>query len=213
MKFRRLFAIGAFLIAALPGPASAGSNPAVSVQALFSKDDCEAVPGLLGEWIPGTGNDLSGNWTIQKLGDGEYRLIERDAHSDSGKKLAFDICVAHLDGHLFFDATGQVVGPDGKDVLEVDDDSFWIPVHLIGRLEIEKDALHFRLLDDSWLHDELNSGRVSLTNAQNDSGDYIVTAPSKELRLFLARIADDPRAFSGDEEFDRASSGGEILER
>jgi len=209
MKFPRSFVV-ALLVAAMPRPAAASSDPAVSVQALFSKDDCEAIPGLLGDWIPQAGNDLSGNWTIQKLGDGRYRLIERDAHSDTGRKLAFDICAAHLDGHLFFDVTAQVVGPDGKNVIEVDDDLFWIPVHLIGRLEIEKSALSFRLLDNYWLHDALNSGRVSLTTAPEDSGDYLVTAPTKELRLFVARIADEAEAFSSEENFDRVPSEGEI---
>jgi hypothetical protein len=88
-------------------------------------------------------------------------LLRRTLH-----KEAFDICLAHLGGYLFFAATFQTVGPGGKTVLGDDDNFFWIPLHLIGRLDIVGDALHFRLLDDGWLQDELKSGRLHLTCSQ-----------------------------------------------
>ena len=49
MKFTRWFALVAFLVTAMPRQASA-SGPAGSLQALFSDDDCEAVPAILGDW-------------------------------------------------------------------------------------------------------------------------------------------------------------------
>jgi hypothetical protein len=65
------------------------------------------------------------------------------------------------------------------------------------------DALHFRLLDDGWLQDELKSGRLHLTCSQDDEGGYLLTAPSKELKEFAARFAADLKAFSYAENFDR----------
>ncbi len=199
MKFVRLFALGVLLIASLTWPAPGYSDPAISLQHLLTDKDCESVPELLGDWQ--AGSDLSGIWTIQKSGDRKYRLIQKVGESDTSNKEAFDICVAHLGGYLFFDATFQTVGPGGKTVLGEDDNFFWIPLHLIGRLDIEGDALHFRLLDDGWLQDELKSGRLHLTCSQDDEGGYLLTAPSKELKQFAARFAADLKAFSYAEDF------------
>ena len=121
--------------------------------------------------------------------------------------------MAHLGGALFFDATFQVVLADGQKSLAGGDDFFWIPLHLIGRLEIEDDALHFRLLDDGWLQDALKTGRVQLTCSQNDEGRYILTAPSSELKQFAAQFADDPEAFSAVEDFTRTPNENTELQR
>ncbi len=202
MKCVRFFATAALLIVVTP-PVMAGSDPAPSLQGLFSDGDCEAVPEILGNW---TGNsDLDGTWTLQKLGDRKYRLVKQAEEPDNGIRQAFDICAAHLGGYLFFDATYQALRPDGKEVLGRGDESaFWIPLHFIGRLDIEMNALHFRLLDDDWLQDAWKSQRVHLTRAQDDDGDYILIAPSKELKEFVANFATDPKAFSFEESFERA---------
>jgi hypothetical protein len=212
MRLVRFFILTGFLVATVPGPASAGSDPAASLQHLLKDNDCEAAPDVLGDWTA-QGN-LSGDWTIQKLGDRKYRLMQKVPDSGTSERVAFDICVAHLGGALFFDATFQVVQADGqKSSLGGDDDFFWIPLHLIGRLEIEDDTLHFRLLDDGWLQDALKSGRVQLTSSQNDEGRYILTAPSSELKQFAAQFADDPEAFSAVEDFTRTPNENTELQR
>jgi hypothetical protein len=203
MRLARFLVLSGLLLATASAPAAAGSFPAVSLQHLLRESDCEAVPELLGDWI--AHDDLSGTWALQRLGERTYRLIEKAGESNNSNKGAFDICVAHLGGYLFFDATFQLMQPDGKKaLLGEDDESLWIPLHLIGILEVENDALHFRLLDDDWLQDAMKSGRVDLTRSQNDEGQYILTAPSKELKQFAARLASDPRAFSYAEYFARA---------
>src|SRR5260370_30673879 len=114
------------------------------------------------------------------------------------------MCVAKIESNLFVDATYQVLQPEGKKTLLGGyDDLLWIPLHLIGRLEIEDDALHFRLLDDDWLQDAQKSGRVHLTCSQDDEGGYLLTAPSSELKQFAAQFASDPKAFSYTEDFAR----------
>jgi hypothetical protein len=212
MKLVLFCVLTGLLVATVPGPASAGSDPAASLQHLLKDNDCEAAPDLLGDWT--AQGDLSGDWSIQKLGDRKYRLMQKAAESGTAERVAFDICVAHLGGALFFDATFQVVPADGqKSSLGGDDDFFWIPLHLIGRLEIEDDALHFRLLDDAWFQDAEKSGRVQLTCSQNDEGKYILTAPSSELKQFAAQFAADPEAFSAVEDFTRAPNENTELQR
>jgi hypothetical protein len=204
MRHIRFFILSGLLLATVCGPAASASDPAFSLQHLLKDSDCEAAPELVGNW---TNDDLGGAWAVQKLGDRKYRLIQNKESSDNSNRMAFDICVAHLGGYLFFDATSQVVQPDGEKPLRGgDDDLFWIPLHLFGRLDIENDAIHFRLLDDAWLQDALKAGRVHLTCARDDEGGYILTAPSSELKQFATLFANDPKAFSYDEEFARAPS-------
>ncbi len=203
MRLVRFFILSGFLLAALSRPAAAGIGPAFSLQHLLTDKDCEAVPELLGDWT--AQGDLSGFWAIQTLKDRNYRLVQKAEGPDNLNRVAFDICVAHIDSNLFFDATYQVLQPDGKKtLLGADDDLLWIPLHLIGRLEIEDDALHFRLLDDDWLQDAKESGRVHLTCSQDDEGGYLLTAPSTELKQFAVQYASDPKPFSYAEDFARA---------
>jgi hypothetical protein len=184
-------------------PATA-SEPAMSLQPLFTNSDCETFSDLLGDWD--AQSDLWGTWTIQAHGKNSYRLVEKREKSDSTKRTAFNLCLAHIGNDLFFDATEDVLeGPDQTSVLGDDGDLIWLPLHLIGRLDIETDALHFRLLDDSWLQAELASGRLQLTHTQLAEGEFLVTAPPKELKSFALHYASDPDAFSLLEEFARNS--------
>lgn len=207
MRLVRFLVLSGLLLATVPGPAAAASDPAFSLQHLLSDNNCEAVPELLGDWT--NDGDLGGTWALQTLRDRRYRLIQKVEASDNSNRMAFDICVAHLGGYLFFDATYQVLQPDGKTTLHgEDDDLLWIPLHLIGKLEVEDNALHFRLLDDDWLQDAMKSGRIRLTCSQDDEGLYFLTAPSKELKQFAARFASDPKAFSYTEDFVRTPGEG-----
>lgn len=200
MKFARIVVLVVLAMTSTGWPKAAYSEPAVSLQHLLSDKDCESVSQLPGDWEPK--GDLSGIWTIQAFGNRKYRLIQKEGESDTSNKAAFDICVAHLGGYLFFDATFQTVRPDGNALLGEDDNLFWIPLHLVGRLDVNDAVLHFRLLDDDWLQHELRSGRLHLTCSQDDEGQYLLTAPSSELKEFAMHFATSAGAFSYAEDFE-----------
>lgn len=203
MAVRRYFALGLLTLTWLVPRLDAYSEPAPSLQPLLTRSDCEAVPELLGNWD--TDGDLSGStWTIQELPGHNYRLLRSRNQSEDPNRAAFDICAAHLGGYLFFDAIFQIMQADGKKpLLGEDDNAFWIPLHLIGRLEVEDGAIHFRLLSDSWLQDEWESGRLQLSSSQQDDGHRLLTASSSELKEFATRFATDTLAFSYSEDFAR----------
>src|SRR5271169_1429906 len=157
MRLFRVFMITSLLVAATSRPA-ATAVAAKSLQGLFSSDECEMVPELLGAW---TGPGVT--YSVRKAHDKKYWMIDRDADSKTGNKLVLEICVAHVDGQLFYDATFQILRPGdeptlppefvvGSSIFAVDVVAgFWVPMHIIGRLEIEKNALHFRNVDNKWL--------------------------------------------------------------
>jgi len=210
MKLLSFFALALILTSVTHCPTAAASEPAISLQRLLTNSDCEALPDLLGTWTA-TGNDLSGTWTIEPLPNNKARLLGQSENAANPNRPAFDLCIAHLGGSLFFDAVFQSVAPDGKKPLLSEDETlFWAPLHLIGRLDLEADAMHFRLLSDEWLRSEVESGRLELKCAQTDEGDYMLTASSRELKQFVARFASDAEAFSYEESFERQTDSQEF---
>jgi hypothetical protein len=201
------------LVPAIPRPAAAGVA-AKSLQGLFSSDDCEVVPELLGAWI---GNGVT--YSVREEHDKKYWMIDHDADSKTGNKLVFEICVAHLDGQLFYDATFQILRPSdeptlppefvvGSNIFAVNVVAgFWVPMHIIGRLEIEKNALHFQNVDNKWLQVALKSRLISVTSAQDDSGEYFLTANGKQLKAFVAHLATNLKAFSEQQDLTRVPEG------
>jgi hypothetical protein len=192
--------ITSFLIAGIPRLAAAGDS-AKSLRGLFSSDECEVVPELLGAWTsPGV------TYSVRESHH-KYWIIDRDADLKTGNKLVLEICAAHIDDRLFYDATFQILRPDDEATLPpefvVGEDfavnivaGFWVPMHIIGKLEIEQNELHFRNIDNKWLQVALKSRLITVPSAQDDSGKYLLTADGKQLKAFVASISNNPKAFS-----------------
>jgi hypothetical protein len=210
MHLFRMLLVTSLLFTAFPRQAVAGVG-AKSMQGLFAPDECEAIPELLGRWAgPGV------NYSIQQGRGKNYRMIDRDADSKTGNELVLEICVAHINGQLFYDATFQILKtgdtptlpPEfvvGAGIFAVDVVAgYWVPVHIIGKLEIEKNALHFRNLDDEWLQGALKSQLVTVPSAQDDSGEYFLTANGKQLKVLVASLVSIPKAFSNQQDLSRA---------
>jgi len=133
----------------------------------------------------------------------------------TGNKLVLEICAAHIDGQLFYDATFQILRPGDESTLPpefvVDVDiltvnivaGFWVPMHIIGKLEIEKNRLLFRNIDNEWLQIALKSRLITVPSAQYDSGEYILTANGKQLKAFVASLSSNPKAFSEQQDLTR----------
>jgi hypothetical protein len=209
MRPFRVLMVTMALFTAVPRLAEAGVG-AKSFQGLFPAAECEVVPELLGAW--------TGPGVIYSVGEAhhnKYWMIDRDPDSKTGNTLVLEICVAHISGQLFYDATFQLLRPDNKPALPPEFvvgsgifavnvvTGFWVPMHIIGRLEIEKNELHFRNIDDAWLQIALKSGLISVANAQDDSGEYFLTANSKQLKALMASLSSNPKAFSDQQDLSR----------
>jgi hypothetical protein len=201
MRLFRLFTITSLLIAGVPRLAVAGVG-AKSLWGLFASDACEVVPELLGAWTsPGV------TYSVRERHHNKYWIVVRDANLKTGKKLGLEICSAHIDGQLFYDATFLILGPDDKPTLPpefvVGEDfavnivaGFWVPMHIIGKLEIGQNKLHFRNIDNEWLQVALKSRLITVPCAQNDSGEYLLTANGRQLKAFVVSLSSNPKAFS-----------------
>jgi hypothetical protein len=175
----RLFTITSLLIAGVPRLAVAGVG-AKSLWGLFASDACEVVPELLGAWTsPGV------TYSVRESHHNKYWIVDRDADLKTGKKVGLEICAAHIDGQLFYDATFLILGPDDKPTLPpefvVGEDfavnivaGFWVPMH-------GQNKLHFRNIDNEWLQVALKSRLITVPCAQDDSGEYLLTANGRQL--------------------------------
>ena len=201
MRRFQVFMNTALLIAGIPSLATAGVG-AKSLRGLFSSDECEVVPELLGSWTsPGV------TYSVRESHHNKYWILDRDADLTTGKKLVLEICAAHIDGHLFYDATFQILGPGNESTLPPEFvvgegfavnivAGFWVPMHIIGKLEIEENTLHFRNIDNEWLQGDLKSHLITVPSSQDDSGQYLLTANDKQLKVFVASLATNRKAFS-----------------
>jgi hypothetical protein len=93
--------------------------------------------------------------------------------------------VAHIGGELFYDATFQILRQGDEPTLPPEFvvgsnifavaivAGFWVPMHIIGRLEIRKSALHFPNVDNAWLQVALKSQLISVASAQDDPGGVL----------------------------------------
>ena len=59
-------------------------------------------------------------------------------------------------------------------------------------------------IDDEWLQGALKSQLISVPSAQDDSGEYFLTANSKQLKALLASLSSIPKAFSNQQDLSRA---------
>jgi hypothetical protein len=201
LRLFQVFMITALLIAGIPSLATAAVG-AKSLRGLFSSDECEVVPELLGAWTsPGV------TYSVRESHHNKYWILDRDADLTTGKKLVLEICAAHIDGRLFYDATFQILGPGNESTLPPEFvvgegfavnivAGFWVPMHIIGKLEIEQNKLHFLNMDNEWLQGVLKSRLITVPSAPDDSGQYLLTANGKQLKAFVASLATNPKAFS-----------------
>jgi hypothetical protein len=169
------------------------------------------VPELLGAWTsPGV------TYSVRESHHNKYWIVDRDADLKTGKKLVLEICSAHIDGQLFYDATFLILGPGDESTLPPEFvvgegfavnivAGFWVPMHIFGRLEIEQNKLHFRNIDNEWLQVALKSRLITVPSAQDDSGEYLLTANGRQLKAFVMSLSSNPKAFSEQLDLNRGS--------
>ncbi len=186
---KTLFVLG--LAAALAGC----DSPAPSLHPLISPNQTVVVQGLEGSWAENesTQENAGGSpWTFELQKDRSYKLTIQDADEEASQ--VFSIHLATLGGHLFMDAILTESTIRGE---KVDIDTFSIPIHLFGRIEVEQDQVHMRLLSAEWLKKALEDGREKLRHEKIDE-NILLTATTQELQEFAIRCGWDHEVFSQD---------------
>ena len=174
-----------------------GCGPVNSLFPLFLDSDKVLDQNLIGEWRevpepnekPST-DDENTRWFFAKDEDGlSYNLtISVLTKGASGQ---FNAKLVRLGDALFVDfAHGrQSSGSSGSSEFAS------IAGHMIGRIRVDKNEIRTSLLDGKWISDEIKKGSFALAHVDTPD-EVVLSAPTEDLRKFVAAHAEDKEAFS-----------------
>ena len=185
----------------------AGCEPVKSVHALWTEDTLVSEPALVGTWVfrdrPDS-SDLTLRFTPS--GDKAYRMSlltrkpDRDTKWAKGWSLEFDARLVRLGDTLFLDLYPDYVAQKQKKLIELDGSIFLQRVHTFYSVSIESDRLTLAYLDDSWVNRMIEQNTLS---TGPKSGDFLLTAGTRELQQLLIEHAHNPEAFGSIDAFIR----------
>lgn len=170
-----------------------------SLLPLFDDGFLVSEPGLLGAWKVADGADT---WAFEKAEGMEYLLTQRQAecgleeHPESrkvpGDTARFRARLGRLGAGLFLDLI-----PAEKDNPEVHNDLYnahMIPGHTLARIWLDEDSLRIVFLDEDWLTEAIEDGRITLPHARA-KGWLVLTAPTSGLQTLILKYGGDKKAF------------------
>jgi hypothetical protein len=161
-----------------------------SLHPLYTEEDLVYDPALVGTW---TEEDSEDTWTFRKLGDTAYDLI----YTEEGVPARFEAHLVQVGEFLFLDTyPGE---PDIKNDFYL---VHIIPAHIFLRIEIEGDVLRYAMLDLDWLKKMIAENKVDIRHEEMEGG-ILLTAQPEELQTFLAKYAENEKAFPDPQELHR----------
>ena len=108
--------------------------------------------------------------------------------SDAGhRSQSFEVRLVAIGNGLFFDAQPSLSRKE-RDELPFG----FLPLHALGRVDVERDFLRVAVLEGDWVNQALPE---SLRTPKGDD-PAVITASTAELRALLGREADNPKAFA-----------------
>lgn len=169
-------------------------EPTPSLHPLIREDDAVFEPGLVGQWCEESEDlvcDDDAIWTFEKDGERTYSLTIKELDDDGDETWVFKIRLARIEERHYLDAMLAEQYVRGKKV----DTDFMLPVHMLGRIEVEPDAVRIRMLESDWVRRALKEGDLELAHEKLQNGDVLITAKPEELREFLRRYGWIEEAF------------------
>lgn len=162
-----------------------------SLHPLYDDKDSVFEPNLIGTWRDTAKKQNPSTFVFEKSGADGYTVTFNDTGDTPPGGGVFEVHLVTLHGRLFFDAVQTKVLLNGQQA----DVGVVIPSHLLGRIYLDGDTLHYDSLDDDWLKKGFQSGKITLAH-ELVGDDVVLTASTADLRRFLADHANDEAAFA-----------------
>jgi hypothetical protein len=169
------------------------SAPAKSLRPLMPAEQAISVPDLSGTWEDDESRAKESGgaiWTFEEQKNHEYKLTVRDP--ENTEQYVLTVRVASFGSYLFADAVLNDITIHGE---KVDSEAFWLPIHYFGRIELNQDEIHVRLLGEDWLTAAVKENRTTL-RCEKIEEDIFLFATTKELQEFATQNGWDEEAFS-----------------
>jgi hypothetical protein len=161
-----------------------------SIHPFVGDGDCLDLPGLAGVWE----EEGSESGTLEFSGEASRRweLLMGGRPGEPAER--FVVRIGRIGGTLVWDLTPAAADGAAGGVTS----DHLLRLHSCAALRLEGDRLEVRLLDPSWVANEVREGRLDLRYEELREGDrtegVVLTAPASELKAFLEEHLDDDGA-------------------
>lgn len=166
---------------------------------LYRQEDLFANDLLVGEWL----EEDSASWQFDFYYRGEEHLPEnrdstsfllhiKDPDCKEARQASFRVHIIRLAGHYFLDFFLEEYFCDDVDLFDL----HLMPVHSFARLDLQDSSAVIRWFDPDWLEDLFKKKREQIS-FQDNGDSFLLTAKTEELQKFVAKHANNPKAFSG----------------
>ena len=191
-----------------------GCSPVASIRPLYTDADLQkpiVEPQIAGEWVsPDTeepekaaAGEMWLRWKISSpekpdaaysTYSAEFRLA-KPGPEEGDEASSYDVRLVAMGDKLFFDAeirnhTKGQLSIGSLDVLGL------VPAHIVGRIWVQQDFLRIALLRPGWVAENWPTGIHSFSSPKSGDDVSVITGSTQELRDFLARNADNPKALA-----------------
>jgi hypothetical protein len=176
----------------------------MSLHPFFTDNDAVFEKSFVGVW-----DDVSGKatLTVRQFGANAYRVTylqhgisHADGESRDGEPGEFEAHLGTIGGTLFLD-----LYPDKDSWNRLKNEALAVhlaPTHTISKVSLEGDKLVIASLEHDWLKDLVSKNSLAIAHEKVE-GSIVLTASTEALQEFLAKYADEPKAFASGEEFHR----------
>lgn len=187
-----------YSLAALIG----GCVPVASLHPLFTKEDVVFQEDLLGTWVDKP-DDPETTWQFKRCDkkderyENAYELVFTDEH---GKKGMFVARLVKLQDKLFLDIYPSELPwePDDPNQIKYPYNLFFLmPMHSFIKIDSVQPQLKMRITMDDEMKKLLDEKPDAVKHVSIEDR-LILTAPTRELKAFVLKYADDQRVFTGD---------------
>ena len=165
---------------------------APSLHPFFTDEDVVFNEALLGVWIGDSGKKC----LFTRSGDNHYELLYVEDES-----ARFEAQLIELGGATFLDLYPNPPGK-GNGLYSVN----FVPAHTLARVTIGEDSISIAMMNGDWLKQLSDRNQLDLAHERLDDEMVALTAPTRELRAFVLKHADNKEAFGEAEVFHRLRS-------
>lgn len=170
----------------------------VSYYPLYTERDLFGHDLLLGSWLDQDSTLWKFEYTYrgeavpENIDSSSYVLSIREKDEQAFKPSDFRVHLVKLGDHYFLDFFLENYRKgDDKDLFDL----HLVSVHSFARVDLGANSAHIRWFSQSWLKQLEEKGKLKLKYEAED-GNYLLTAPTKDLQRFVMKYANDSIAFS-----------------
>jgi len=160
----------------------AGCGDLLSLHALYTAQDNVADPALEGKWE--SKNDVLLIQRFARLASDFYE-VKLQSKKNSSESAKYEVRLVDVGGVRFADLlSADTIG------------------HMLLKVRVSGDQLHFAFFDSEWLRQRVPHEEVDLVNNRKQA---VLTAKTPELRNLVAKYASERKAYNEEVTFRRTN--------